>query len=58
MSASSRHRAPRFDDQQIPVQAMGVRALTLMAIPILMVALSVTLPARANRAAHLVVAPL
>jgi hypothetical protein len=37
-------------------QAFVVSALTLMAIPILMVVLSVTLPARANRATNLVVA--
>jgi len=33
-------------------------ALTLMAIPILMILLSTTLPARVNRATHLVVATL
>ncbi|WP_229054942.1 DUF6326 family protein [Aeromicrobium sp. Leaf350] len=33
-------------------------ALTLMAVPILMILLSVTLPARANRTANLVVAAL
>jgi hypothetical protein len=37
-------------------QTWAVGALTLMAIPILMVVLSVTLPARANRVANLVVA--
>ncbi len=39
-------------------QTWALGALTLMALPILMVALSVTLPARANRRANLVVAPL
>jgi len=37
-------------------QAWAVGALTLMAIPILMVVLSTTLPARANRVTNLVVA--
>lgn len=39
-------------------QTWALVALTLMAAPILMVALSMTLPARANRRANLVVAPL
>ena len=39
-------------------QTWALVALTLMAVPILMVALSVTLPARASRWANLVVAPL
>ena len=39
-------------------QAWAFGALTLMAIPIAMVALSMTLPARANRRANLVVAPV
>jgi hypothetical protein len=39
-------------------QAFVVSALTLMAIPILMILLSTTLPARANRATNLVVASL
>ncbi|WP_100501546.1 DUF6326 family protein [Geodermatophilus chilensis] len=39
-------------------QTWAFGALTLMAIPISMVALSMTLPARANRRANLVVAPL
>jgi hypothetical protein len=39
-------------------QAFVVSALTLMAIPFLMVLLSTTLPARANRATNLVVASL
>lgn len=37
-------------------QTWAVGALTLMAIPILMVVLSITLPARANRVINLVVA--
>lgn len=39
-------------------QTWAVSALTLMAIPIFMVFLSVTLPARANRATNIVVAAL
>ena len=39
-------------------QAFSIAALTLMAIPILMVVLSMTLPARANRITNLVVASL
>jgi hypothetical protein len=39
-------------------QTWAVGALVLMAIPILMVFLSVALPARANRAANIIVAPL
>ncbi|MFA9430383.1 DUF6326 family protein [Egicoccus sp. AB-alg2] len=39
-------------------QTFVVSALTLVAIPILMVVLSVTLPARANRATNLVVASI
>jgi hypothetical protein len=39
-------------------QTWAIGALTLMAIPILMVVLSVTLPARANRRTNLVVASL
>jgi hypothetical protein len=39
-------------------QAFVVIGLTLMAIPILMILLSTTLPARANRAINLVVASL
>jgi hypothetical protein len=39
-------------------QAFVVIGLTLMAIPILMIPLSATLPARANRATNLVVASL
>lgn len=39
-------------------QTFSTTALALMAIPILMVALSVTLPARVNRLANLVVAAL
>src|SRR3954451_24666339 len=37
-------------------QAFATTALTLMAIPILMVVLSMTLPARANRIMNLIVA--
>jgi hypothetical protein len=39
-------------------QAWAIGALALMAIPILMVVLSLTLPARANRTTNLVVATL
>lgn len=39
-------------------QAWAAGALTLMAIPILMIVLSVTLPARANRVTNLVIASL
>lgn len=39
-------------------QTFSTTALTLMAIPILMVVLSITLPARANRITNLVVASL
>ena len=39
-------------------QALLTAFLTLIAIPILMIVLSMTLPARANRAANLVVASL
>lgn len=39
-------------------QAWAIGALTLMAVPILMIVLSMTLPARANRVANLVVASL
>ena len=39
-------------------QAFVVIALTLVAVPILMILLSTTLPARANRATNLVVASL
>lgn len=39
-------------------QTFSTAALTLMAVPILMVVLSTTLPARASRVANLVVAPL
>ena len=39
-------------------QAWTIGALTLMAIPILMIVLSVTLPARANRRTNLAVASL
>ncbi|MEV0855788.1 DUF6326 family protein [Nocardia fluminea] len=39
-------------------QTFSTTALTLMAIPILMVVLSITLPARANRIANLIVASL
>jgi hypothetical protein len=39
-------------------QTFSTTALTLMAIPILMVVLSMTLPARANRTTNLIVASL
>jgi hypothetical protein len=39
-------------------QTWAVGALTLMAVPILMIVLSLTLPARVNRATQLVVAPI
>lgn len=39
-------------------QTFSTSALTLMAVPIFMVMLSITLPARANRATNLVVAAL
>ncbi|MEV6223748.1 DUF6326 family protein [Nocardia fluminea] len=39
-------------------QTFSTTALTLMAIPILMVVLSITLPARVNRIANLIVASL
>ncbi|MGW5191747.1 DUF6326 family protein [Kribbella sp. NPDC004138] len=39
-------------------QTFSVTALTLVAIPILMVVLSITLPARANRITNLIVASL
>lgn len=39
-------------------QTWAFGALTLMAVPILMIVQSTTLPARANRVANLVVAPL
>ncbi|WP_324191237.1 DUF6326 family protein [Nocardia cyriacigeorgica] len=39
-------------------QAFSTTALTLMAVPIFMVVLSMTLPARANRIANLIVAAL
>jgi len=39
-------------------QTFSTAALTLMAVPILMIVLSTTLPARANRIANLVVAAL
>ncbi|KFD43252.1 hypothetical protein L603_005300000090 [Cellulosimicrobium cellulans J34] len=39
-------------------QTFSISALTLMAVPILMVTLSLTLPARASRTANLVVAAL
>lgn len=39
-------------------QTWAITALTLLAIPILMVVLSMTLPARANRATNLVVASI
>ena len=39
-------------------QTFSAAALTLMAVPILMIVLSVTLPARASRIANLVVASL
>jgi hypothetical protein len=39
-------------------QTWAVVALMLMAVPILMIVLSFTLPARANRATQLVVAPI
>jgi len=44
----------QFDVSQVFVMV----ALTLMAVPILMVFLSMTLPARANRLMNLIVAPI
>jgi hypothetical protein len=39
-------------------QTFSITALTLMAVPIFMIALSMTLPARASRLANLIVASL